>query len=398
MGTDHGRLRAELAGPFVTLLVAAVVEVLRWTPLSIPNPAAFLVLAVVFSAFTGGLRPGLISAATAWVYVAYFFSLPNAPFRYSPVEARRVGVWVVVMPAIAALVGVLHRRSLRQAERRIEESEVALVEERDSRRALEDQLRESQKMEAVGRLAGGVAHDFNNLLTVISGYADLGLATVGRDDPLYSSLREIRTAGERAARLTKQLLAFSRRQVLQPKVLDLSSLLEREERMLCRLIGDDVRLETRLARPLGSVKADPGQIEQVILNLAINARDAMPRGGSLTIATSSVEMDVETARRAQCPSPGRYVRLAVTDTGCGMSEETLSHIFEPFFTTKEVGKGTGLGLPMVYGFVHQSGGGLEVKSRPGEGTEFVVYLPQVDESIAVEASGAAVAAGENGEA
>jgi nitrogen-specific signal transduction histidine kinase/ActR/RegA family two-component response regulator len=248
-------------------------------------------------------------------------------------------------------------------------------------RVLEDQLRQSQKMQSIGRLAGGIAHDFNNLLTVIIGYGDLLLRQIPTADPLRANVQQIQTAAERAARLTGQLLAFSRRQVLLPTVLDLNSLVEESEKMLRRLIGEDIRLETRFEHKPARIKADPGQIEQVILNLAINARDAMPEGGSLAIATSSVSLDPDAAQRAECPGPGRYTRLEVTDSGCGMSEETLEHLFEPFFTTKEAGRGTGLGLSMVYGFVHQTGGGMEVTSRPGRGSTFFVYFPEVKEAL-----------------
>jgi len=245
-------------------------------------------------------------------------------------------------------------------------------------RRMEEQLRQSQKMEAVGRLAGGVAHDFNNLLTAISGYSDLLLHRL----PDYSTLRrdveEIRKAGDRAAALTRQLLAFSRRQVLQPKVLDLNNVVTNMGQMLRRLIGEDIELSTDLSPSLSRVKADPGQIEQVIVNLAVNARDAMPDGGRITIATSDAELSPAYAAAHPEVRPGPHVLLSVADTGHGMSDETQAHLFEPFFTTKERGKGTGLGLATVYGIVHQSGGHLRVNSAADRGSTFLIYLPRVE--------------------
>jgi two-component system, cell cycle sensor histidine kinase and response regulator CckA len=241
----------------------------------------------------------------------------------------------------------------------------------------EEQFRQSQKMEAIGSLAGGVAHDFNNLLSVIIGYADLMAIEVKKEDPLRNSLDQIRKAGQRAADLTRQLLAFSRKQVLQPRIFDLNSIITESSKMLQRLIGEDVALVTFLDPGLGRVKADPTQFTQVVLNMAVNARDAMPRGGKLTIETANVTLDEEYTLTHLDTKPGPYVLLTVSDTGCGITQEVLDHIFEPFYTTKERGKGTGLGLSTVYGIVKQSEGNIEVESTPGHGTIFRIYLPLV---------------------
>jgi two-component system cell cycle sensor histidine kinase/response regulator CckA len=247
------------------------------------------------------------------------------------------------------------------------------------RQQLEDQLRQSQKMDAIGRLAGGVAHDFNNLLTVIKGHSGLLLERLNPTDSLYGSSEQIEKAATRAASLTRQLLAFCRMQVLQPKVLDLNALVSDMGKMVERLVREDVVFDFQPGESLGRVKADPGQIEQVLLNLTVNASDAMPAGGRLTIETRNVASDEKCTQTRPLMQPGRYVLLAVTDTGCGMDANTKSRIFEPFFTTKGQGKGTGLGLATVYGVVKQSGGWIWVDSKPGKGTRFEVYLPRVDE-------------------
>ena len=257
------------------------------------------------------------------------------------------------------------------------ESFEMIAEDVTERRMLEEQLLHSQKMEAVGRLAGGVAHDFNNLLTVIKGYSELMLNEVTEKDPMRAEVEEIRRAAERAASLTRQLLAFSRRQVLEPKVLDLNTVIGNMQKLLQRLLGEDVELQVSLNPGLGHVKADPGQVEQVIMNLAVNARDAMPHGGKLTLETSNHVIDETYAREHAIVHAGSYAMMAVTDNGVGMDPDTVSHIFEPFFTTKELGKGTGLGLSTVYGIVKHSGGYIWVYSEPGRGTSFKIYLPIV---------------------
>ena len=261
---------------------------------------------------------------------------------------------------------------------------VGAVEEITERRYAEEQLRQAQKMEAVGKLAGGVAHDFNNILTAIHGHAELLLESLGEADPTRHEVEEICKAAERAGALTRQLLAFSRGRMVQPKVLDLNAVLAEMDKMLRRVIGEDILLQTNPAPALRPVRADPVQIEQVILNLAVNARDAMPRGGRLRIETANVDLDEAYTSLHPGVKAGPYVRLAVADTGVGMDEETRSRLFEPFFTTK-VGKGTGLGLSIVYGIVQQAGGHVGVASALSRGTTFRIYLPQAD-PMAVEES------------
>ncbi len=246
------------------------------------------------------------------------------------------------------------------------------------RKQLEEQLRHSQKMEAVGRLAGGIAHDFNNLLMVIQGYADLLAERLPANDSLRRNAEQIQTAAQRASSLTRQLLAFSRKQMLAPSIINVQSVVSEMEKILRRLIGEDIQLDTHSAGDLWLVKADRSQIEQVIMNLAVNARDAMPNGGRLMIETANVEMDASLSRHVVM-SAGKYVMLAVTDNGCGMDAQTQAHLFEPFFTTKEKGKGTGLGLATVYGIVKQSGGYIWVYSETGRGTTFKVYLPRIEQ-------------------
>lgn len=281
---------------------------------------------------------------------------------------RKEGSWLVV-ESTASLV------------RNHGKDEKIVIVNRDitERKQLEEQLYLSQKLEAIGRLSGGVAHDFNNLLGVIIGYSEALQKQMHADHPFREAIQEIQNAGNRAAALTQQLLAFSRKQVLEPKVVDLNTVVPDMQKMLCRLIGEDIELKILLAKDLGMVKADRGQIDQVILNLAVNARDAMPKGGKLTIETLNAELTEADVNRYRYVVPGPYTLLKVTDTGCGMDAEIQSHIFEPFFTTKGQGKGTGLGLATVYGVIKQSGGYIWVESEVGTGTAFKVYLPRVDE-------------------
>ncbi|HET8575952.1 MAG TPA: GAF domain-containing protein [Methylomirabilota bacterium] len=267
---------------------------------------------------------------------------------------------------------------------------VATSRDVTERRALEEQLRQAQRLESIGRLAGGVAHDFNNLLTVIGGRAQLLLSRLPSGDPSRRDVELIKKTGARAAQLTQQLLAFSRRQVLQPKILDLNGVITGLEGMLRRLIGEDIELVTDLVTGLGTVLADPGQLEQVIMNLALNARDAMPTGGRLTIRTATAGLGAQDPVGFEALAAGPYVLLTVSDTGVGMDEATRAHIFEPFFTTKDVGKGSGLGLATVYGIVKQSGGHITAESEPGHGTTFAIYLPEAHGAVAAPESSQAL--------
>ena len=295
-------------------------------------------------------------------------------------------------------VPVLFSLSQLRSEEGLVEGLIGVAKDMTERRAVESalrqseaQLRQAQKMEAVGRLAGGVAHDFNNLLTAITGYADLILGAMGLKNPARPDVEQIKRAAMGASAMTRQLLAFSRKQVLQPRILDLNQVVGDMHKLLRRLIGEDVELVHVKGPSLGRVQADPGQIEQVLMNLAVNARDAMPQGGRLTIETANADLDEAFARAHVGVVPGPYVLLSVTDTGLGMDAETQSHLFEPFFTTKERGRGTGLGLSTVYGVVQQSGGTIWAESAPGKGACFRIYLPRTDvkvgEAVREEAPG-----------
>jgi PAS domain S-box-containing protein len=263
-------------------------------------------------------------------------------------------------------------------------AELVVLTDVTSRQRLEEQLRQAQKMETVGMLAGGVAHDFNNLLTIINGYSQLILNSLSPGDPNQHSAEQIMKAGERAAALTGQLLAFSRRKTLQTRPLDLNKLVTAMSPMLRRLIGEDIDLEFGLAPDLGMVTADSGQMEQVLMNLVVNARDAMPNGGTLTIETSNAELDESYSQRHLPVKPGAYTMIAVSDNGSGMDELAQQRLFEPFFTTKGAGRGTGLGLTGVFGIVKQSGGSIDVYSVPNRGTSMKVYLPRIDRPATVE--------------
>jgi PAS domain S-box-containing protein len=288
---------------------------------------------------------------------------------------RKDGEWIVLESTASAV---------RNAAGTVEKL-VIVNRDISERRRLEEQLRQSQKMDAIGRLSGGVAHDFNNLLGVIIGYTEVLQDQIKEGDTLRVCVDQVLEAGKRAASLTRQLLAFSRQQVLEPKVLLLNTVVSDMEKMLRRLIGEDVELTTELDPKLGKVRADQGQIEQVIMNLAVNARDAMPEGGKLSIETSNVEMDEVLVRRYAYPvQPGAYILLTVTDTGTGMDNATKLRVFEPFFTTKEKDKGTGLGLSTVYGVVKQSGGYVDVDSTLGKGTTFRIHLPRILQDVDVD--------------
>ena len=309
-------------------------------------------------------------------YEARFVPLPN---DHSLVIIREITKRKQAEEALRQAHDALERRVTERTGRLLMVNQ-QLQAEMAQRKQLEHQLRQAAKLEAIGRLAGGIAHDFNNLLTVILGYCHVLLERHAVDESQQIDIMEIKKAGERAKSLTQQLLAFSRRQVLTPKVLDLNAIVAGLEPMLRRLIGEDIHLVIVMEPQLGAVKADPGQLEQVLLNLAVNARDAMPKGGTLTIRTYTGEHP-EPSGRGSATTSQRYVVLSMTDTGPGMDADTQAHMFEPFFTTKEQGTGTGLGLATVYGIIKQSGGLVYVDSKPGQGTTFKIHLPHVEEPI-----------------
>ncbi|MCU1232294.1 MAG: integral rane sensor hybrid histidine kinase [Candidatus Solibacter sp.] len=317
---------------------------------------------------------GVIKAITAVASVATFIMLvpmmPTLIALPSPSQLEKVN---------RSLAGEIEERRVAEAEVRKmnEQLEDRVAKRTAERQSLESQLIQSQKMEAVGRLAGGVAHDFNNLLTVILGYTEMIRDHIAQDSQALEFADEIHLAAHRASDLTNQLLAFSRRQMAMPRVVSLNDVVHQIENMLARIIGEDIQLETRLVPDILPVRVDPSHMQQVIMNLAVNSRDAMPKGGKLTIETANVELTSECAGRHIGVAGGRYTLLAVSDTGTGMDEATQAQLFEPFFTTKARGKGTGLGLSIVYGIVKQNGGEIVVYSEPGHGTAFKIYLPVV---------------------
>jgi signal transduction histidine kinase len=317
-----------------------------------------------------GVIKAIAAAASVTTFLMLVPMMPALIALPSPAQLAR---------ANQSLAGeVAERRAAEEEVRRInEELEERVAKRTEERRALEDQLLQSQKMEAVGRLAGGVAHDFNNLLTVILGYNEMLRDNLTLDATSTEYADEVRHAAQRASGLTNQLLAFSRRQVAMPRVVDLNEIVRGIDKMLRRIIGEDIQLEIRLSPGIPSVKVDPLHIDQVILNLAVNSRDAMPQGGKLTIETVQLELAEDYAGRHIGMQAGPCVMLAVSDTGCGMDDATKAHLFEPFFTTKDKSKGTGLGLSIVYGIVKQNGGEILVYSEPGRGTAFKIYLPAV---------------------
>ena len=368
--SEEAILRSE--SRYRSLVQSAVVGIFRatrdWRFLEV-NPALATMLGYTSAAeFLENRRDGLFVDVKAKSDVQINFLRRG---RFESVETlwrRKDGSIITVR---------LSGRGVRDEREGTEVFEV-IAEDVTERKALEDQLRQAQKMEAVGKLAGGVAHDFNNLLTVITGYSQILMDQNSKNAQASHSIEQIFKAADRATSLTRQLLAFSRRQMLQPRLVSLNALVRNLEKMLRPLLGARIQIVVRSSSDLGGVRADPSQLDHILMNLAVNARDAMPRGGTLTVATANADLGDAFTRTHPGATPGQYVMLSVSDTGTGMNEHTLTHLFEPFFTTKEPGKGTGLGLSMVYGFVKQSGGYITVDSKLGEGTIFQIYLPRVD--------------------
>jgi two-component system cell cycle sensor histidine kinase/response regulator CckA len=361
----------------ICLAVLGVIDYFTGPDISV---AIFYLLPVSLVAWHVGRRAG-VWMSIASVLLWYVADLMGGAFASHSVAlywnaAMRLSTSVLVTYLFSTLK-TLHDT----LEDKVVERTAALTAEITERKQLQEQLVRLQKMEAIGRLAGGLAHDFNNLLTVIGGYSDLLVSDLDAGNPLHRHAAAINNAAARATALTRQLLAFSRKQMLQLKVLDLNAVVTTMEPMLRRLIGEDIMLVVGLAPALGRVKADPGQLEQVLLNLVVNARDAMPQGGTLTIETTNVAGDELVGHRHASVPPGSYVRLAVHDTGMGMDAATRSRLFEPFFTTKAPGQGTGLGLSTVYGIITQSEGHIEVDSEPAQGATFTIYLPRAEEAI-----------------
>jgi signal transduction histidine kinase/CheY-like chemotaxis protein len=399
-GAQPPRLWASVAG------IAACWGLLALTVL-IPPPfrgtiVATWLVASGCSLWRSGLSCWVVTTVVVILASDYLFLMP--PLAGEDLGALLIGrVHAGLLASVALLAGALFQakryteqhlqRTLLHLEQRVQErtealSEVnsALTSQIEQRRKaegewqrLESELRQAHKLEAIGRLAGGVAHDFNNLLMVIQGYAELLLSRLPPDDPNHADLVEIVKASERGSGLTRQLLAFGRKQMLRMSPLDLNVVVRETSQMLLRVIGENIRLDVRLAPHPSAIEADPAQLEQVLVNIAVNARDAMTQGGVLTITVSTAELGDE----ATLP-PGRYAQLRLSDNGCGMDEATMARVFEPFFTTKEIGKGSGLGLATVYGIVKQLGGHVEVESVPHQGTAFTIYFPETDKPIPVQ--------------